>query len=369
MILSVKPNPLRSLGRELPWILGAAAAATLATYAIVYFVLPSGAYVYKLFYERSIIQHATTFMFWFTVALLGAKHRGFVWERSAYLRAREIADSASFQATFTWSDSDWVREQFTQPADAAFAGSMAFNRILHALDRLRKSQSTRAMEDYFKTRSEYSSAELETEYAGIRYCVWLIPTLGFLGTVWGIGVGIAGFSDTILKASDFEAVKTTLPQVTTRLGTAFDTTLLALIASAVAVFYMSYLLKAQEQLLSSIDSLCFDGICSIFQEHSTDSENIIRAIRDHVDQILTLMNGNRGAIENALQGELRGVAQLLVHHLGPLLQGNLDAAHKQQHVLDLLLSELVASRDEQRNLTDAVRQLAHASKPASRAAS
>jgi hypothetical protein len=92
--------------------------------------------------------------------------------------------------------------------------------------------------------------------------------------------------------------------VTGALGTAFDTTLLALVYSAIAVFYMSILLKHQEHALEDNDRLAFDGLGSLFQEHSTASESIIHAIHENVEQISSRMNGNRGALEALIRYEM-----------------------------------------------------------------
>ena len=289
---------------SLPVVLAGAAASTAITFAVVAAAFPRDSYVYVLFFERSWIQHASTFAFWVTIITLATKHLAFRQERAAYTQATAILAQPEFQGTLIWSDANRVRDTFGSVRYALYQTSITFVRILNALDRLRKTQTTTALADYFRTRSDFDAGDLENGYAGIRYFIWLIPTLGFIGTVMGIGIGISGFAGTIAHAKDFEDIRKFLPEVTFALGTAFDTTLLALLLSALAVFYMSFLLKRQEHLLGEIDTLCFDQVCALFQEHSTASDEIVRAIEDTVQQIIDRMNGNRAKIESVIRHEL-----------------------------------------------------------------
>lgn len=276
---------------------------TFLTFGLVWLFAPSDSYIYRLFFERSWIQYASTFCFWLIIATLVLKQLSFRKEQIAFKKAQGILTDKQLSSTLIWSDAHSVRQKFTGKESQPYQHSLTFSRIVNALDRLFKTQSTKAVEDYFRTRSDIDSGELESSYAGIRYFTWLIPTLGFIGTVMGIGIGIAGFADIIQRAQDFREIQKFLPIVTNSLGTAFDTTLLALGLSAVAVFYMSFLLKREEQLLEQIDHLCLDAVCPLFREHSSASDEIIRAFHDDVEQIRSSMNGNRAAIENVIRQE------------------------------------------------------------------
>lgn len=305
--------------------LAASMAATAATFALVWLVAPSGSYLYDFFFDRSWIQYASTFCFWAVMAILIGKYLQFRLEREAYETARAVLDAPPFgtgQSSLIWADACHSRQEFIAPAKLQYANSIVFLRIVHALSRLEKTQSTNAMQEYCRTRSELDAGALDTSYSDVRFLLWLIPTLGFIGTVMGIGLAIAGFSEVISSASDFNAVRKYLPTVSYYLGTAFDTTLLALGLSAVAVFYMSWLLKREEQLLSSIDTLCFDGLCASFQEHSTASRDIVQAIGDLEKQVSERMNGNRGEVVAVMRDEL----PLLV---ASELSGQLSAALEQ----------------------------------------
>ena len=97
--------------------------------------------------------------------------------------------------------------------------------------------------------------EIDLRYSILRYLTWLIPSLGFIGTVMGIMfalqyAGVPANAD----AEDF------LYQVTSRLGVAFTTTLLALIMSAVLVLIQSLVQSKEERALNEAGQYCLDNL-------------------------------------------------------------------------------------------------------------
>jgi biopolymer transport protein ExbB/TolQ len=97
--------------------------------------------------------------------------------------------------------------------------------------------------------------EIDLRYSLLRYLTWLIPSLGFIGTVMGIMFALqyAGVPANA-ESEDF------LYQVTSRLGVAFTTTLLALIMSAVLVFIQSLVQAKEERALNEAGQYCLDNL-------------------------------------------------------------------------------------------------------------
>jgi len=79
-----------------------------------------------------------------------------------------------------------------------------------------------------RTFGENELEHLENSYSVPRFFVWALPIIGFVGTVWGIGLSISFFSDTMSAGQSGTSVSTLLqqniPLVTKGLSTAFDTT-------------------------------------------------------------------------------------------------------------------------------------------------
>ena len=111
---------------------------------------------------------------------------------------------------------------------------------------------------------ELMQHEIDLRYSMIRYLVWLIPTMGFIGTVIGITLAL-----TDAKAMSFEdpqAAQETLAQVTTSLGLAFNTTLLALVLSAVLVLMMHIAQQIEEGALNRSGQYCLDNLINRLYE-------------------------------------------------------------------------------------------------------
>jgi len=96
--------------------------------------------------------------------------------------------------------------------------------------------------------------ELELRYGLLRYLMWFIPTLGFIGTVLGISRGLE------FAAGYGPDTGNLLPDLASKLGVAFFTTLLALILSGVLVFLIHVVQGREEQLLNKSGHYCLDHL-------------------------------------------------------------------------------------------------------------
>lgn len=81
---------------------------------------------------------------------------------------------------------------------------------------------------------------LESELSVIRYIAWAIPSVGFIGTVRGIG-------DALGQAH--RAVAGDITGVTENLGVAFNSTFVALVISIILMFFIHQLQLQQERLV------------------------------------------------------------------------------------------------------------------------
>jgi biopolymer transport protein ExbB/TolQ len=81
---------------------------------------------------------------------------------------------------------------------------------------------------------------LESELSIIRYIAWAIPSVGFIGTVRGIGNALG---------QAHRAVEGDITGVTESLGVAFNSTFIALVISIVLMFFIHQLQLLQERLV------------------------------------------------------------------------------------------------------------------------
>lgn len=114
------------------------------------------------------------------------------------------------------------------------------------LNALRRFSTTRNISDVSSsTRAIFESEadRLESELSMIRYISWAIPSIGFIGTVRGIGEALAQAD---------KAVQGDIAGVTQSLGVAFNSTFIALLISIFLMFLVHQVQLLQERLV-------FDG--------------------------------------------------------------------------------------------------------------
>ena len=93
----------------------------------------------------------------------------------------------------------------------------------------------------------------------LRYISWLLPTIGFIGTVIGISLALEVAGNPPLD-NDRLGMRDWMSELTTSLGIAFSTTLLALAQSAVVVFLQTSLQTMRDEHLSDIHEYCLDRL-------------------------------------------------------------------------------------------------------------
>lgn len=120
-----------------------------------------------------------------------------------------------------------------------------------------KFQTNKSIEEATNTLGQFIlifEKNLELFYSRIRYLSWLIPTLGFIGTVYGISgtVAVVGVS----SPDDPELLKS----VASNLAVAFDTTLLALVQSSILLYVTSVVESAEEKHINQIYQYTFEHL-------------------------------------------------------------------------------------------------------------
>ncbi len=123
--------------------------------------------------------------------------------------------------------------------------------LLAALHRF---STTRNIQDVASATQAYCAAEgerLESELSMIRYIAWAIPSIGFIGTVRGIG-------DALGQAH--KAIEGDIFDVTKSLGVAFNSTLIALLISIALMFLLHQLQLLQERYVLDAESYCEENL-------------------------------------------------------------------------------------------------------------
>jgi biopolymer transport protein ExbB/TolQ len=128
--------------------------------------------------------------------------------------------------------------------------------VRRALKRFGETANVQDAADSVHDYCESEAARLDAELALIRFCVWAIPAIGFVGTVRGIGNALAGAQ--VALRGDTSAV-------TSGLGIAFNSTFVALIVSIILMFVIHELQLRQERLVLDTESYVDDALISNLQ--------------------------------------------------------------------------------------------------------
>lgn len=112
--------------------------------------------------------------------------------------------------------------------------------LLTAIERFAATRNVQNVSTAARDICESEGERLESELSIIRYIAWAIPSVGFIGTVRGIG-------DALGQAH--RAVEGDITGVTASLGVAFNSTFIALLISIVLMFFIHQLQLMQERLV------------------------------------------------------------------------------------------------------------------------
>jgi biopolymer transport protein ExbB/TolQ len=247
--------------------------ASLAFYALLQTGAIRGEFL-RRYFDSHPVEHITTTMFfvglaalvlkWFDVAaqfnLLGQNPLGAVPSRPEHPRA-----AAGHLATL-------------ESLPPSSQDGYLIRRLREALSHVCQKRSADKLDEELKYLSESDVARSQASYGLVMIVIWAIPILGFLGTVIGITLAIANLSP--------EALESSLPQVTAGLGTAFDTTALALALSMVLMFAKFLIQREEQRLLARVDQRVNDDLAARFQQQGTAGDPQLMAVERMAESVV-----------------------------------------------------------------------------------
>ena len=132
--------------------------------------------------------------------------------------------------------------------------------LITALSRFQVTASVQSATETAHTVCEAESSRLDSELSMIRYITWAIPSIGFIGTVRGIGTALG---------QAHQAMAGDIAGVTASLGVAFNSTFVALLISIVVMFFMHQLQLMQERLVLDSYAYCENRLLRFLKSGST----------------------------------------------------------------------------------------------------
>lgn len=232
-----------------------------ASIALAYLLKGIVPYVYSLILERGPMQFLTVYAFWFTMGMLVFKYRSLQKERNAFgldfIKSFTVGREMVGTETFIGE-----QQMIAENLDPRHKDLILVNRINKAIKQVRINKNPADVANVLTTVAETDAAVMDSSYILIKYMIWALPVLGFIGTIMGMTQAIGSF-DTVLKGINevgFAGVKQSLGLVTSGLSVAFETTFLALVLSAIVNLFANALQKREEDLLSDVEEFTTDNI-------------------------------------------------------------------------------------------------------------
>lgn len=137
---------------------------------------------------------------------------------------------------------------------------LLFHRIHIALSNLKNIGRVADVDDILRSQADHEESIVETSYSLLRGFVWGIPILGFIGTVMGLSEAIGKFGAVLGETTDTGQITTALQGVTAGLATAFETTLIALVAALIIQMLITFQKKGEEDFLDECTEYCLKNI-------------------------------------------------------------------------------------------------------------
>jgi len=231
-------------------LIGLGCAAVL--FAGLYVLAASDVRLGRMFWDSYHINFPTTLLMFWSFAILVMKSRQLARQRSAMLMDL-LPTEISKEITLESLDK-FVDHIHSLPSDAR--QSILVNRVLRGIEHFRVRKSAAETVTMMESQSAIDAANVAGSYTIVKVFIWAMPILGFIGTVMGVSTAIAGLSATLENASDVSAITTSMKGVFGGLGTAFDTTLLALVMSLIVKIPTSALQRSEDGLVTIADEYC-----------------------------------------------------------------------------------------------------------------
>jgi len=118
---------------------------------------------------------------------------------------------------------------------------------IDCLRRYKNTHNVQHASDAIRDSVETLADQLESGNSMIRYFIWAIPSIGFIGTVRGIGSALA-------KAE--EAVSGDISGMVDKLGVAFNSTLVSLVVSIILMYVLHVLNNRQDEMVIKTRKNC-----------------------------------------------------------------------------------------------------------------
>ena len=170
-----------------------------------------------------------------------------------------------------------ARQALLNDGTSTFNGFVAFQR-LRLLRQVSSSEETTTANGVLEAMRQHADADwesLDNSFASTQFLIWLLPTAGFLGTVYGMTHALQSFSSVIGTTTSEFGLASSLTDTTRNLGIAFHTTLVGLAAVIPLLALTTALRRRSQSLLEQIDKFFLRLTTYALYTHKPSSSPVI----------------------------------------------------------------------------------------------
>jgi biopolymer transport protein ExbB/TolQ/DNA-directed RNA polymerase subunit RPC12/RpoP len=237
-------------------------------------------YLASLFFKHFLVSFLNTLFFSWAIAILYLKYQKLRHQRAALLL--DVLPMQLGREIHVGNVGQFIDHVYKLPRK--LRDSLMVNRIRKALELFEGRPSVSDVREMMASQSDIDSARIGGSYTLSRAFLWAIPLLGFIGTVLGLSQAIGGMN--FANVEDVGKIVSSINNVTSGLGTAFDATLLGLVLAMMLNFPINSISKQEDDNLNAIDAFC--------------NEVLLPRLNDGVGA----GNGDTGAIADAVVKQL-----------------------------------------------------------------
>lgn len=214
-------------------------------------------YVKAAFFARGPIPYFIVLAFWASVCALVLQYLEV--RREDKVGKRRVVRAIELKKTYEVEEAGTLRRRL-ETRLARFIDTAFVQRIRNALERIELTESSVGVDSLLDSMSAVDAQRAEASHRFAQSLIFIMPALGFAGTIFGLGGALQAFSGAVQQGETVQEVAANMMPVIQKMGIAFDTTLLGLIGSAVVSLACSGLHKQTDHLLARIDTDSMDII-------------------------------------------------------------------------------------------------------------
>ena len=197
--------------------------------------------------ERGWTPYAMVALFVLALTILFIKWRKLAFQKKAFgVELIPVGNNFALTSETALDVIKTLRESVDDPKRFVL-----FNRIERALLNLKNVGNVSDVSEMLRAQAENDESHMDSSYGILSGIIWVIPILGFIGTVVGLSGAIGGFGAVLNTDATVSSLRDSLAPVTSNLGIAFDTTFVALVLAMVIQMLMTFLRKQEEMFLDA----------------------------------------------------------------------------------------------------------------------